>query len=181
MSSASLLHFYLILLHWHQRHHQCGGGGSRVGGPCSGRIQPPLSLPQVNSSSDPRPLLPSSANPRPPLPPSSVLDPRLPLALAVVGAAAAAVGVAVTVVTTATVAVAPAAPLHRLLAKVGAAPPDRPSTTHGPTPSACGQSHPDRRTPSSLHRRWDHCSCLLWRLCLFLELRHLSRSPGRRG
>jgi hypothetical protein len=39
--------------------------------------QPPLSLPQVDSSNDLHPPLPSSVDPRPPLLPSAVLDLRL--------------------------------------------------------------------------------------------------------
>jgi hypothetical protein len=74
-----------------------------------------LSLPQVDSSSDIHPLL----NHCPPLPPSMVLDPRLPLALAVVGAAAPMVVATVVIATTAVAVVvavaataAPMAPLH---------------------------------------------------------------------
>jgi hypothetical protein len=115
------------------------------------QAQPPLSLPQVDSSSDLHPPMPSSVDPCPPLLPLVVLDLRLPPALAavatVVGAAAAVAGVAVavvaaTVVTTAAAAgvptVAPAAPLHQLPARAGVAPPGRPSTTPRLAPSTCG-------------------------------------------
>jgi hypothetical protein len=150
--------------------------------------------------------LPNSVDPRPPLLPSAVLDLRGPPALvavaAVVGAAAAGVVVVVAataiivIVATTTVArvaapalataAGPTAPLHRQPARARMAPPGRP-TTPGLVPSTCGRahpghrSHPDRRTPSSLHRRWGHRSRLLLRLCLFLALRHLSSSPGHRG
>jgi hypothetical protein len=69
--------------------------------------------------------------------PQSLTPPALAAEVVVVGVAAAATGVAVAVVvvTTAAVAAATTTPLHRLLARVGAAPPDRPSTTLGPTPS----------------------------------------------
>jgi hypothetical protein len=69
---------------------------------------------------------------------------------------------------------------------VGAAPLGRPSTTPESAPSTCGRARPGRRscpgrrTPSLLHHRWGHRSRLLWRLYLFLELHHLSRSPGCR-
>jgi hypothetical protein len=164
------------------------------------RAQPPLSLPQVDISSNLHPPLPSSVNPPSSPAPFGGPQPLTPLALAVVatvvGATAAGVVVvgvavalaaAIVVATTAVAGVAaatPAAPLHRLPAR-GAAPPGRPCTTPGLAPSICGRarpghrSHPNRRTPSLLHRRWGHRSRLLWRL--FLVLRHLSRSPERRG
>jgi hypothetical protein len=163
------------------------------------RAQPPLSLPQVDISSNLHPPLPSSVNPLSSPAPFGGPQPLTPLALAavatVVGATAAGVavvGVAVAIVVATTTvagvaAAAPAAPLHRLPARAEAAPPGRPSTIPGLTPSTCGRarpghlSHPNRRTPSLLHRRWGHRSRLLWRLCLFLVLRHLSSSPGRRG
>jgi hypothetical protein len=99
------------------------------------------------------------------------------------------VAVAVVIVAAAAVemAVAPAAPLHGLPARAGAAPPGRRSTTPRKAPSTCGRTHPGHqsclgcRTPSLLHHRWGHHSCLLWGLCLFLKLYHLSRSPRHCG
>jgi hypothetical protein len=79
------------------------------------------------------------------------------------------------------------APLHRLPAKAGAAPPGGPSTTPRLAPSTVGwarlghRSRLDHRTPSSLHRRWGHRSRLLWHLCQFLTLLHLNNIPRRRG
>jgi hypothetical protein len=91
------------------------------------------------------PPLPNSVDSRPPLLPLTVLDQRLPPALAAVAAAGVAVVVAAVVVATVAVArVAPAAvvasvaPPHRLLARAGAVPPGRPSTTPGLAPSICG-------------------------------------------
>jgi hypothetical protein len=82
----------------------------------------------------------------------------------IVVATAAVVGVALVAPVA---AAAPVAPPHRLLARARTAPPGRPSTTPGLSPSTCGQAHPshrsrpNRRTPSSLHRRWGHHSHLL--------------------
>jgi hypothetical protein len=111
------------------------------------QAQPPLSLPQVDSSSDLHSPLPSSVDPCPPLLPSAVLDLRLPLALAAVTVVVGAVAIP-------TAVAAPEAPLHRLPAKAGAAPPVCPYTTPRLAPSACDRTRLDRRTPSSMHRQW---------------------------
>jgi hypothetical protein len=63
--------------------------------------------------------------------------------------------VPVVVVTTATAmaTTATVAPLHRLRARAGAAPPGRP-TTPGLAPSTCGRARPGCSTLYLLHRRW---------------------------